>query len=52
MTELSSCNSGSVCCARYTDDMWYRAVVTDVTENDCLIQYVDYGNVESVPKIR
>ena len=40
---------GHVCCCKFSaDDMWYRAVVTDVQESMCSVQFIDYGNNSTV----
>lgn len=31
------------------DNIWYRAVVLDVGENEVKVVYADYGNTEMVP---
>lgn len=51
---LTSLQPGTPCCGQFTeDDAWYRAVVT-ATEpgNKVKVQYVDYGNQETLPLSR
>ncbi|NWR86185.1 TDRD1 protein, partial [Furnarius figulus] len=45
---------GHMCCAQFTEDnLWYRATVTAyVSEDTVLVDYVDYGNSDSVPLTR
>uniref|UniRef100_A0AAU7J8D4 Tudor domain-containing protein Tdr4 n=1 Tax=Locusta migratoria TaxID=7004 RepID=A0AAU7J8D4_LOCMI len=43
---------GMPCCAEYNDGRWYRAIIVSVNDNEVQIQYVDYGNIESVTKDR
>lgn len=40
--------------AQFTaDDTWYRAKVLQILDNDeCKVQYVDYGNSETIPSSR
>lgn len=40
-----------MCCAQFSaDNKWYRAFVLDELQNEnLLIQYIDYGNVEALP---
>lgn len=41
--------TGVYCIAQYAEDLkWYRAVVKSVEENNATIQFVDYGNTETV----
>uniref|UniRef100_A0A3P8TKQ9 Tudor domain-containing protein 1 n=1 Tax=Amphiprion percula TaxID=161767 RepID=A0A3P8TKQ9_AMPPE len=40
---------GAACCAQFSDNNWYRAVVLEVGENDMSVIYADYGNSEKVP---
>lgn len=37
-----------MCCTRFAqDNLWYRGKVLEVTQNEVVIQYVDYGNRET-----
>lgn len=39
-----------VCCCKYPlDSMWYRASVVAVQEKECTVQFIDYGNKDTVP---
>ncbi|XP_062429106.1 tudor domain-containing protein 6 [Rhea pennata] len=50
MTSLkTSQNSGNLCLARYTDNHWYRGVVTKTKPNKEVF-FVDFGNTELVKK--
>lgn len=41
---------GSLCAAKsLADDNWYRAVVLEVSSEEVSVQYVDYGNSETLP---
>ncbi|XP_066179640.1 tudor domain-containing protein 1 [Sylvia atricapilla] len=46
--------AGSVCCAQFTEDnLWYRAAVTAyASEDTVLVDYMDYGNSDSLPLTR
>ncbi|XP_064626678.1 uncharacterized protein LOC135487163 isoform X2 [Lineus longissimus] len=40
---------GMPCCAKFTeDDVWYRAEITDILGNIITVQFVDYGNGETL----
>ncbi|XP_049949115.1 uncharacterized protein LOC126457111 isoform X1 [Schistocerca serialis cubense] len=49
---LENPDIGMPCCAEYTDKRWYRAIIVSVQGNQVQIQYVDYGNIETVAKDR
>lgn len=41
---------GKACCAQFTDDgKWYRAVVISEEKDKLQVQYIDYGNIETLP---
>ncbi|NXL26084.1 TDRD1 protein, partial [Setophaga kirtlandii] len=46
--------AGNVCCAQFTEDnLWYRAAVTAYASDDTvLVDYMDYGNSDSLPLTR
>ncbi|XP_039927651.1 tudor domain-containing protein 1 isoform X2 [Hirundo rustica] len=45
--------AGNVCCAQFTDNLWYRAAVTAyASEDTVLVDYMDYGNSDSLPLTR
>ncbi|OWK56978.1 Tudor domain-containing protein 1 [Lonchura striata] len=46
--------AGNVCCAQFTEDnLWYRAAVTAyASEDTVLVNYMDYGNSDSLPLTR
>ncbi|KAF4791222.1 tudor domain containing 1 [Turdus rufiventris] len=46
--------AGNMCCAQFTEDnLWYRAAVTAYASQDTvLVDYVDYGNSDSLPLTR
>ena len=39
-----------ICLAKFSDGVWYRSQVDQVTEDQVLVTYVDYGNSEMVSK--
>ncbi|NXG07303.1 TDRD1 protein, partial [Sakesphorus luctuosus] len=43
--------AGNVCCAQFAEDnLWYRAAITAyASEDTVLVDFVDYGNSDSVP---
>ncbi|KAK0158458.1 hypothetical protein PV328_009458 [Microctonus aethiopoides] len=48
---LSCIDVGIKCLARSAvDSQWYRAEIINVTDNDVLVYYVDYGNDERIPR--
>jgi len=47
--QASEIQSGTYCIAQYSEDLkWYRAVIKSVEENSATVEFVDYGNTESV----
>lgn len=41
---------GKACCAQFTEDgKWYRAVVISKQKDQLQVQYIDYGNIETLP---
>lgn len=51
---MISLAKGQACCAKYSeDDMWYRAkVLTADSSSAATVQFVDYGNEETVPLMK
>ncbi|KAM9339264.1 tudor domain-containing protein 15 [Symphorus nematophorus] len=42
---------GTLCCAVYEEDMhFYRGVVTDTLEHGAEVLFIDFGNIEKVPR--
>ncbi|XP_019638854.1 PREDICTED: uncharacterized protein LOC109480923 isoform X1 [Branchiostoma belcheri] len=39
---------GSVCCAKFSDGLWYRAEVVFTESDQVTVYFVDYGNTETV----
>eukprot|EP00058_Branchiostoma_floridae_P024135 XP_002609625.1 hypothetical protein BRAFLDRAFT_125037 [Branchiostoma floridae] len=46
--QLKEMMTGSICCAKFTDGLWYRAEVVSVENNQVTVYFVDYGNTETV----
>ncbi|XP_066272832.1 uncharacterized protein [Branchiostoma lanceolatum] len=46
--QLKDVLPGSVCCAKFTDGLWYRAEVVSAESNQVTVFFVDYGNTETV----
>lgn len=47
---LSSPSPGVPCCAQFSEDgCWYRAMVVNSSPKEVTVQYVDYGNSETLP---
>ncbi|KYN07032.1 Maternal protein tudor [Cyphomyrmex costatus] len=47
--QASEIQSGTYCIAQYSEDLkWYRAVIKSVEESSVTVEFVDYGNTESV----
>lgn len=41
----------TACCAKFSEDNnWYRAVIKDVKGNEVTVYFIDYGNVDIVPR--
>ena len=52
MNELvvSDATEGMPCVAQFSDDQaWYRATITNLTENQATVTFVDFGNSDVVP---
>ena len=47
--QLQNPITGHLCCTKYLDDLWYRAVIRNIAGDSCSLRFVDYGNVEEVP---
>ncbi|KFZ59822.1 Tudor domain-containing protein 6, partial [Antrostomus carolinensis] len=45
----TSQNSGSLCLAKYTDNHWYRGMITKTNPNTEVF-FVDFGNTETIEK--
>lgn len=51
--ELTAPGVGRVCCGQFTeDDLWYRGVIVEMDRDRYLVQFVDYGNDEWLPRDR
>ena len=49
----ASCEGFAVCACYSEEDVWYRAIVTDVLSQERVrVKYVDYGNAEEVDMSR
>ena len=47
---LSAPSPGDPCCAQFSEDgCWYRAVVMNTSSRGVAVQYIDYGNSETLP---
>lgn len=47
--QISEIQCGTCCIAQYSEDLkWYRVVIKSVEENSATVEFVDYGNTESV----
>ncbi|VDI51659.1 tudor domain-containing protein 1/4/6/7 [Mytilus galloprovincialis] len=47
---LTSLSVGSFCCGKFSEDeAWYRAVVTDIKDQEVTVTFIDYGNGETLP---
>ncbi|XP_070160956.1 protein tudor isoform X1 [Polyergus mexicanus] len=45
----SEIQCGICCIAQYSEDLkWYRVVIKSVEKNSAIVEFVDYGNTESV----
>lgn len=41
--------NGTYCIAQYSEDLkWYRAVIKSTIKNNAIVQFIDYGNTETV----
>ncbi|XP_043597513.1 maternal protein tudor-like isoform X1 [Bombus pyrosoma] len=49
LLEKSDIVQGTYCIAQYSKDLkWYRAVIKFIKENSATVQFIDYGNMETV----
>ncbi|KAI8501531.1 Tudor domain containing 15 [Branchiostoma belcheri] len=46
--QLKDILPGSVCCAKFSDGLWYRAEVVFTESDQVTVYFVDYGNTETV----
>ncbi|CAL1676055.1 unnamed protein product [Lasius platythorax] len=47
--QASEIQCGICCIAQYSEDLkWYRVVIKSVEENSATVEFIDYGNTESV----
>lgn len=47
--QTSEIQGSTYCIAQYSEDLkWYRAIIKSVEENNAIVEFVDYGNTESV----
>ncbi|XP_028046299.1 maternal protein tudor isoform X2 [Monomorium pharaonis] len=47
--QTSGIQSGTYCIAQYSEDLkWYRAIIKSVEETSATVEFVDYGNTESI----
>ncbi|XP_028253758.1 tudor domain-containing protein 15 [Parambassis ranga] len=52
LDELSNLELGSLCCAVYEQDLhFYRGVVTDILKHGAKVLFIDFGNIEKVPRM-
>ncbi|XP_013386809.1 uncharacterized protein LOC106156225 isoform X2 [Lingula anatina] len=46
---LPRVNVGQLCCAKFSEDgAWYRASVTDVTDSQVVVRFIDFGNRDNL----
>lgn len=45
--DLEEFEPGQLCIAKFEDDLYYRALITDNTDNKVSYLFIDYGNKES-----
>ena len=51
--DIKSCNIGDFVAAQFSEDeLWYRAVISDVQVGSVQVMFVDYGNSETVVSSR
>ena len=41
---------GMICFAKFSDGVWYRSQIEQVTEDQVMVNYIDYGNSQFVSK--
>ncbi|XP_023213664.1 uncharacterized protein LOC111616493 [Centruroides sculpturatus] len=48
---LNTITQNKIYCAKYSEDNnWYRAVIKDVNGDDVTVFFIDYGNIDVIPR--